>query len=581
MSSVATIERREEFSSFLDRELNKELLRFTTAGSVDDGKSTLIGRLLHDSKAVYEDQLASVRKSRVNRSGKELDFSLLTDGLRAEREQGITIDVAYRYFSTARRKFIIADTPGHEQYTRNMATGASTADLAVILVDATKGLLAQTRRHAYIASLLGIPNVVAAINKMDLVGYGEDVFVRLERDFRELAGSLGVLSVQAIPVSALEGDNIVERGEKMPWYAGPTLMEHLETVEVRPTRDTGEFRFPIQSVIRPDATFRGFAGRVASGTIRPGDTVVALPSHRRSRVKAIVTFDGEIEAAIPQQSVVLQLEDEIDLSRGDLLAKPEALPIVSDRFAAMVVWLHPQPFELNRTYLLKHTSHQVKVKSQRIRRRVNINDFSEHAAQQLAMNEIASVEFGASSALFFDPYEHNRATGSFILIDPQSNATVGAGMIQEEIADAESGHPPMLSAVETINGGNVTLQERTRRHGHAPAIVLIHERADLAHRVERVLFENNFEVVLLQQKSTTEAVRPDLISALWNAGFVILYSASAISAEERGLLRNLAGTHMFEFTDGEDSAEELVDRVLAAVETLRAKPSVNGEEIGE
>ena len=581
MSAVATIERREEFSSFLDRELNKELLRFTTAGSVDDGKSTLIGRLLHDSKAVYEDQLASVRKSRVNRSGKELDLSLLTDGLRAEREQGITIDVAYRYFSTARRKFIIADTPGHEQYTRNMATGASTADLAVILVDATKGLLAQTRRHAFIASLLGIPNVVAAINKMDLAGYGEDVFVRLESEFRDLARSLGVLSVQAIPVSALEGDNIVERGEKMPWYAGPTLMEHLETVEVRPTRNAGEFRFPIQSVIRPDASFRGFAGRVVSGTIHPGDAIISLPSRQRTRIKAIVTYGGKIEAAIPQQSVVLQLEDEIDLSRGDLLAKPDEMPIVSDRFAAMVVWLHPQPFELNRTYLLKHTSHQVKVKSQRIRRKVNINDFSEHAAQQLAMNEIASVEFEASGALFFDPYERNRATGSFILIDPLSNATVGAGMIQEEIADAESGNPPTLSAVETANRGNVTLQERTKRHGHAPAIVLLNERTNIVRRVERVLFENNFEVVLLQQEAMAEAVRPDLISALWNAGFLILNSASEISAEERELLKNLAGTHIFEFADRNDSVEELIDRVLAAVKTLRAKPSIDDKEIGE
>jgi sulfate adenylyltransferase large subunit len=581
MSAVATIEKREEFSDFLELELNKELLRFTTAGSVDDGKSTLIGRLLHDSKAVYEDQLASVRKSRINRSGRELDFSLLTDGLRAEREQGITIDVAYRYFSTARRKFIIADTPGHEQYTRNMATGASTADLAVILVDATKGLLAQTRRHAYIASLLGIPNVVAAINKMDLVSYGKDVFVRLERDFRELAQSLRVFSVQAIPVSALEGDNIVERGEKMPWYTGPTLMEHLETVEIRPTQDAGEFRFPIQSVIRPDAGFRGFAGRVASGTIHPGDAVVALPSRQQSRVKAIVTYDGEIEAAVLQQSVVLQLEDEIDLSRGDLLATPNELPTVSDRFAAMVVWLHPQPFTLNRTYLLKHTSHQVKVKAQHIRRRVNINDFTEHPAQQLEMNEIASVEFEASSPLFFDSYEHNRATGSFILIDPLSNATVGAGMIQGEIVEAESGRPLHLSAVETAKRGSVSLQERARRHGHSPAILLIKEQPDLADRLERILFENKFEVVLLQQKQLAEPATANLFSALWHVGFVILYSVSGITAEERELLKSLAGSNFLEFADKEGSADELLGRVLAAAKTLRTAASFDSGEIGE
>src|SRR5215469_677482 len=307
MASAPQIDVRSDLDQFLDQELNKELLRFTTAGSVDDGKSTLIGRLLHDCKAVYEDQLASVKKSRINRSGKAIDFSLLTDGLRAEREQGIAIDVAYRYFSTTQRKFIIADTPGHEQYTRNMATGASTADLAVILVDASKALLPQTRRHAYISALLGIPNVVAAINKMDLVDYREDVFVRLEREFRQLAESLRIKFVQCIPISALEGDNVVSRSEGMPWYSGPTLLEHLETVDIRPTRDSGEFRFPIQTVIRPDSTFRGFAGRVASGTIRPGDSVLALPSRQRTRVHSIVTYGGNLEVAVPQQSVVVRL----------------------------------------------------------------------------------------------------------------------------------------------------------------------------------------------------------------------------------------------------------------------------------
>ena len=287
---------------FLANEISKELLRFTTAGSVDDGKSTLIGRLLHDCKAVYEDQLASVRKSAVNRSGKDIDFSLLTDGLRAEREQGITIDVAYRYFSTPRRKFIIADTPGHEQYTRNMATGASTADLAIILIDASKGLLPQTHRHTYIASLLGIPQVVAAINKMDLVGYSESEYARLRSDFLALAERLGIRSAQCIPISALEGDNIVDRSSHMSWYAGPTLLQHLETVSLRPGEVGSVFRFPVQSVIRPDASFRGFAGRVASGTIRPGDPVIALPSRQRTRVDSIVTFDGDLEVAGAGQS---------------------------------------------------------------------------------------------------------------------------------------------------------------------------------------------------------------------------------------------------------------------------------------
>src|SRR5690242_4763465 len=306
-------------TALLEHHREKDLLRFTTAGSVDDGKSTLIGRLLHDSKAVYEDQLASVRGSRFNRSGGPIDFALLTDGLRAEREQGITIDVAYRYFNTARRKFIIADTPGHEQYTRNMATGASTADLAIILVDATKGLLTQTHRHTYIASLLGIRCVVAAINKMDLAHYSQDVFVRLQKDFLTLASHLGISSVRCIPVSALAGDNVVSASENMPWYSGPTLLGHLETVDFRHTHSLDAVRFPVQYVIRPDFRFRGFAGQLASGSLQPGDSLVALPSGQETRVKTIVGFDDDSDQAIAPQSITLQLENEIDLSRGDML----------------------------------------------------------------------------------------------------------------------------------------------------------------------------------------------------------------------------------------------------------------------
>jgi len=326
--------------AFLEQELGKELLRFTTAGSVDDGKSTLIGRLLHDCQAVYEDQLDSIKKSRINRSGRAIDFSLLTDGLRAEREQGITIDVAYRYFSTARRKFIIADTPGHEQYTRNMATGASTSDLAVILIDATKGLLSQTRRHAYIAALLGISHALAAVNKMDLVDYRQDVFLRLQSEFSQLAVALGISSVQCVPVSALDGDNVVRRSGKTVWYSGPTLLEHLETVPVRSSLEMHPLRFPVQSVIRPGAGFRGFAGRIASGTLRPGDEILALPSRQKSRVKSIVSFDGDLAIAGPEQSIVLELASEIDLGRGDLLASPLSEPHISSRFSAMLVWLH-------------------------------------------------------------------------------------------------------------------------------------------------------------------------------------------------------------------------------------------------
>ena len=340
MPPLTEIETSNSFAEFLEQNLSKELLRFTTAGSVDDGKSTLIGRLLHDSKTVYEDQLASVKKSRINRSSGPIDFSLITDGLRAEREQGITIDVGYRYFTTARRKFIIADTPGHEQYTRNMATGASTADLAVILIDGTKGLLPQTLRHTYISSLLGISTLVAAVNKMDLLDYREEKFQQLEREFLALAEQLGVRAVTCIPISALAGDNVVERSERMPWYSGPALLEHLEHVPIPRPASALSIRFPIQYVLRPDANFRGFAGQIANGVVRPGDAVTALPSGQQSRVESIVTYDGALDEASAPMSVALTLRDEIDLSRGDMLVSSTNLPHVSQRFLASVVWMH-------------------------------------------------------------------------------------------------------------------------------------------------------------------------------------------------------------------------------------------------
>ena len=578
MLSAPEIKLRDGFASFLDRELHKELLRFTTAGSVDDGKSTLIGRLLHDSKAVYEDQLASVRRSRINRSGKAIDFSLLTDGLRAEYEQGITIDVAYRYFSTARRKFIIADTPGHEQYTRNMATGASTADLAVILVDATKGLLPQTRRHAYIAALLGIPNLVAAINKMDLVDFRDDVFLRLEKDFVALAQSLGIPFVQCFPISALEGDNVVTRSGNMLWYRGSTLMEHLETVAIRPAHNSHAMRFPIQLVIRPDATFRGFAGRVASGVIRPGDSVLALPSGWRTRVQAITTYDGELEVAVASQSVVLTLEDEIDLSRGDMLVSPESPPLTLSRVAAMVVWLHTQPLQLHRTYLVKHAGRVTKARATWIRFRVNINDLTEHAAERLEMNEIALVEFEASSPLLFDPYDRNRTTGSFILIDPLSNATLGAAMIQESLVERQhSVRPQHLEAAEHVKG--VAVRERSERHGHLPALFLVDRNSGVAERLERSLFEGGFEVVLVRQGLEPPSALPALLSALWSAGIVIVHAADALSAKQRGTLEAMAGGFFFDLSTASVASlnQDLIDRALALAETLRLPSDFNKE----
>jgi len=385
------------------------LLRLCTAGSVDDGKSTLIGRLLYEARAVYEDQLSSVKAASRNRGAGPIDFSLFTDGLRAEREQGITIDVAYRYFATARRKFILADTPGHEQYTRNMATGASTADLAILLVDARHGVREQTQRHARIARLLGISTFVLAVNKMDLVGFDRRVFEQIREDFSGLLD--GGVSLHAIPISALDGDNVVQRSPRTPWFDAAPLLEYLETVPVDGLATTSPFRFPVQLVLRPNHEFRGYAGQVASGTIRPGDRITVWPSGLQTRVRKIVTWDGELEAAHAQMSVTLTLEDEMDISRGDLLTTD--VPHVSRQLAAQVVWMDERPVDPRRVYLLKHASRVV----------------TAELDATLALNEIGLVTVTATRPLVFDAYGDNRVTGSFVIIDPATNATSGAGMI--------------------------------------------------------------------------------------------------------------------------------------------------------
>jgi bifunctional enzyme CysN/CysC/sulfate adenylyltransferase subunit 1 len=566
----------------LEQSLETELLRFTTAGSVDDGKSTLIGRLLHDSKAVYEDQLASVKKSRINRSSGPIDFSLLTDGLRAEREQGITIDVAYRYFSTPRRKFIIADTPGHEQYTRNMATGASTADLAVILVDATKGILPQTRRHAFIASLLGIRNVLAAVNKMDLADYREDVFLDVERDFLRLAEQLGIAHVRCIPISALEGDNVVERSERTFWYQGPTLLEHLETVPLAASDGLECLRFPVQMVIRPDANFRGFAGRVASGVIRPGDDVLALPSGKRTRVRSIVSYDGDLPEAFAPMSVTLQLEDEIDLSRGDMLVSPENGPRVSRRFRAKVVWLHESPLEVGKNYLVKHTARQTKIRASQIRHRVNVNTLEQEPATQLNMNDIASVEFEAHVPLLFDPYASNRWTGSFILIDAISNATVGAGMIEEEDGpegqESETPEVPFLD----IPQERVSPLERYERHGHYPTTFLLENEPAVAMRLERALFERGFEVLHLGEREASSHVPLDAIRTANTIGAVCIYSGRALDTETKQRLASEMKLRVIELSTKNEilNAEELLRHALALANSLRiARPAKSQEKV--
>ncbi len=547
------------FESFMERNLEKELLRFTTAGSVDDGKSTLIGRLLHDSKSVFEDQLAAVKRSRINRSSGTVDFSLLTDGLRAEREQGITIDVAYRYFETPRRKFIIADTPGHDQYTRNMATGASTANLAVILIDSTKGVLPQTRRHTYIASLLGIQNVLVAINKMDLVNYREDVFLRLQKDFDALAKQLAVPHVVAIPISALAGDNVVTRSAHTRWYHVPTFLEHLETVPIHVETISDAVRFPVQYVIRPDASFRGFAGQVASGVIRPGDPVVSLPSERKTRVRSIATFDGDAPEAFPPMSVTVTLEDEIDLSRGDMLVSPGHPPRVSRHFEAMVVWFNEEAAEPGRSYLLKHTSRTVRAKALKIRYRVNVNTLKQEPAGVLHMNDIAQVEFETVSPLFFDPYTQNRTTGIFILIDPISNATLGAGMIRADLSDQ--------TVVEDAAQKPVTATERYTRHGHYPALILVENNPALAARLERALFDEHFEVLLVSSDAVSASDLETQYAAFESAGLVVIYSCDALAPEAKRELSAPAGDRLFDLSalqlsaDQADTMRELASRL--------------------
>ncbi|HZT36945.1 MAG TPA: sulfate adenylyltransferase subunit CysN [Bryobacteraceae bacterium] len=469
------VERRFDVEQFLAEEQRKDLLRFTTAGSVDDGKSTLIGRLLYDSRSVYEDQIHAIRKSTVNRSAGDLDLSLLTDGLRAEREQGITIDVAYRYFATAKRKFIIADTPGHEQYTRNMATGASTADLAIILIDARNGVQAQSRRHAYIAALLGIPQFVIAVNKMDLVGYDQNVFHSIREEFTGVLRKLGVGAWWFVPISALKGDNVVRRSGAMPWFDGPSLLEYLETVEIARLEERRPFRFPVQRVIRPDQGFRGYAGQVASGSIRPGDEVFVLPSGRSTRIKSIETFDGPLTRAFAPMSVTLTLEDEIDVSRGDMIVAADR-PAPVKTFDAHAVWLSERPLDPARPYLLKHTTQTVHARVRSVDHRINLQTLEREPSRMLELNGIGQVRVETTRPIFADPYKDNRVTGAAILIDPETNATAGALMISRIAHDAHGAGP-------------VTAAERSARYGHPGGAVRVGLREGVALLLERRLFD--------------------------------------------------------------------------------------------
>jgi len=432
----------DEVADYLHRHERKSLLRFITCGSVDDGKSTLIGRLLHDTKRLFDDQLAALSadsRRHGTRNG-EIDFALLVDGLAAEREQGITIDVAYRFFDSERRKFIVADCPGHEQYTRNMATGASTADLAVVLVDARKGLLTQTRRHSYIVSLLGIRHVLLAVNKMDLVGFDREVFERIAGEYRELAAQLGIEHVQAVPLSALEGDNLIERSPATPWYDGPSVLEHLETVDTARAEAELGLRLPVQWVNRPHQDFRGFAGTLAAGEVRPGDEIVALPSGRRSRVQRIVTADGDLYYARAGQAVTLTLEDELDISRGDVIAAADRPAEVADQFAAHLLWMDANALLPGRSYWLKIGARTVGASVTEIKHKIDVNSQAQLAAKHLELNEVAAVNLGLDQAIAFEAYRDNRELGSFILIDRQSNATVAAGTLDFALRRAGNLH---------------------------------------------------------------------------------------------------------------------------------------------
>jgi len=554
-----------DIEAYLAEHERKDLLRFLTCGSVDDGKSTLIGRLLHDSKMIYEDQLATLEADSTTQgsAGEEVDLALLMDGLKAEREQGITIDVAYRYFSTARRKFIIADTPGHEQYTRNMVTGASTCGLAIILVDARHGVITQTRRHTYIASLLGIENIVVAVNKMDLAEWSESRFHEICDEFREFAEPLGGQEPVFLPMSALLGDNVVEAGDNLSWFDGPTLMEHLETVDIETGIDVERLRLPVQMVTRPDLDFRGFAGTIAAGLLRPGDVVKSLPSAMTSTVDRIVTFDGDLDIAGPGRAVTVTLTDEIDVSRGDMLVSAGDEPLRAHDVDAMLVWLTEEPLDLERQYLLQANNTLSNATIRVVRHRVDINTLAKEAATELNLNDIAWCSVRSDRELLFDPYTTNRRTGSFILVDRLTNATVAAGMITG--AGSAWDQAPDAGLVRQASG--ITSTERAIRFGQKPCTVLLTGltsagKSTIATALERELFDRGKVSVRLDGENVRLGISRDLgfsapdrsenvrravevAQLVNNQGIVAIAALIAPNREIRVRARELVGTERF------------------------------------
>ena len=510
-----------DIEAYLAQHERKELVRFLTCGSVDDGKSTLIGRLLYDTQMIYEDQLAAVKRDSERKGNVhgELDLALVTDGLRAEREQGITIDVAYRYFSTNRRKFIIADTPGHEQYTRNMATGASTCDLAVILIDARNGVVRQTKRHSFIASLLGIRHVVVAVNKMDLVGYAEDVFDRTKEDFTAFAVKLELNDLRFIPMSALKGDNVVEPSPRMPWYQGETLMHYLDTVHVASDRNLIDFRLPVQYVQRPNLDFRGFSGTIASGVVRRGDEVMALPSGVRSRVRSIVTWEGELEEAFAPMAVTLTLADEVDVSRGDILVHPNNLPRVERAFETMVVWMAEEPMRPGRQYWIKQAANLVPGTASSLRYRIDVNTLHRQEAPVLQMNEVGRCQITVNRPIAFDPYRQNRSMGAFVIIDRLTNGTVGAGMIVDRATSLkflqDFWEGDTVEGARAARDSQVRGDERAARFGQQAVTVLLtglsgSGKTSIAYALERRLFDRGRAVTVLDGRQMRQTISRDL-----------------------------------------------------------------------
>jgi bifunctional enzyme CysN/CysC len=543
-----------DIQAYLKSHEHKSLLRFITCGSVDDGKSTLIGRLLYESKLVFEDQLAALEadSKKVGTQGGDLDFALLVDGLAAEREQGITIDVAYRFFSTDRRKFIVADTPGHEQYTRNMVTGASTADVAVILIDARRGVLTQTRRHSYIVSLLGIRKVALAINKMDLMAFSEELYNAIVHEYRAFAAQIGLEDITPIPLSALRGDNMLERSARTPWYRGPTLMEYLESVEIEDDLQSKPFRLPVQWVNRPNQDFRGFAGTIASGSIRKGDAIRALPSGRQSRVARIVTHDGDLEEAVAGQSITLTLTEEIDVSRGDVLAAAASPPAVADQFQCTLIWMHEEPMLPGRPYLLKLGARTVTASITAPKYKVNVNTLEHLAAKQLELNEIGVCNISLDRPIAFDAYADNREMGGFILIDKLSNDTVGAGLLSFALRRSENIHWQALDvnklARSSLKGQRACVLWFTGLSGAGKSTVanLVEKRLHALGRHTYTLDGDNVRHGLNKDLGFTDVDRVENIrrvaevtKLMVDAGLIVLVSFISPFRSERRLAREL------------------------------------------